>query len=221
MHTVAPLEQLTRGIATLVGQGMPAVDQACHPVLLAYVDLLSKWNRVYNLTAVRDPVDMLDRHILDSIVMSRWLPQSSDVSLGTYDVMDVGSGAGLPVLPLAILRPDLQFLSIESNGKKTRFQQQVLLELGIGNVALLNQRVETVTSNAHRVLSRAFTAPQEFLAIARSLCTHGGKVVVMLGMADRMPQDVAPSYALEALEKLAVPGTESARHVAVCRRLAE
>jgi len=218
---VTPLEQFHLGIAVLVKQGMPAIAPDRHVILLSYLDLLSKWNRVYNLTSVRDPATMLDRHLLDSLMMNRWLPTSPAATTHGVDVMDIGSGAGLPVLPLAIIRPDLQFISVESNGKKTRFQQQVLLELGIANVRLVNQRVESVTDTAQFVTSRAFTSPQQFLSIAYPLCAESGRVAVMLGVAERMPTAIGPQYVLEELVGVEMPGTESARHIAVCRRQPE
>ncbi len=221
MSVLAPQDQLSEGIAKLLEQGLPAIEPALHEPLLAYLSLLAKWNRTYNLTAVRDPVKMLDRHLLDSLMMNRWLPEKSDLQHSDADVMDIGSGAGLPVLPLAIIRPDLQFASVESNGKKTRFQQQVLMELGLKNVKLINQRIEAVTDTAHMVTSRAFTAPQDFLSIAHPRCAESGRVAVMLGVAERMPQNVGPLYCLEEMVEVEMPGTDSARHIAVCRRQAE
>ncbi len=251
MKTGAGLpDRLKRGLEVLTSAGMPPVCAPAQDQLLALLDLLHKWNRVYNLTAVRDKSKMVERHLLDSLVMSRWLPASrttsapniiaaacaasgnsaatmndgtgasptTNASTAIFDVMDIGTGAGLPVLPLAIVRPDLSFLSIESNGKKTRFQQQVLLELGINNVRVAQQRVESVQAQAHTVLARAFTAPADFLRIAESLCVDQGTVLVMLGQAEKLPTTVAPNYELIELVAVDVPGTESARHVALCRR---
>ena len=221
MSVLVPQDQLSEGIAKLAEQGLPAIEPALHEPLLAYLSLLAKWNRTYNLTAVRDPAKMLDRHLLDSLMINRWLPEKPHLQHSVADVMDIGSGAGLPVLPLAIIRPDLQFVSVESNGKKTRFQQQALMELGIKNVKLVNQRIEVVTDTAHLVLSRAFTAPQDFLSIAHPRCAELGRVAIMLGVAERMPHDVGPLYFLEEMVEVEMPGTDSARHIAVCRRQAE
>lgn len=228
--------RLDDGLQKLADTGIAPVDAAQRSQLLALVALLSKWNKVYNLTAVREPIQMIDRHLLDSLVMSRWLPStsaiatpvaggaadlvSSDDAGAVFDVMDVGTGAGLPVLPLAIVRSDLQFLSVESNGKKTRFQQQALMELGMGNVTVVHERVENLTESAHLVLSRAFTAPGKFLALADSLCAPKGSVAIMLGQAERMPARLPDSFELVELQEVDVPGTESARHVALCRRRA-
>jgi len=215
----AAQEKLKLGLETLQAQAVPGISDQLFDPLDKYLSLLSKWNRVYNLTAVRDPVQMVDRHLMDSLMMCRWLPQSTNLSDAQFDVMDIGSGAGLPVVPLAIARPDLSFVSVESNGKKTRFQQQSLLELNLSNVTIVNDRVENISQNAHTVISRAFTAPADFLEIAFPLCAENGQVVIMLGQADRFPSKIPVGYDLEALLEVDVPGTESARHVAVCRRL--
>jgi 16S rRNA (guanine527-N7)-methyltransferase len=220
-------------LRTLLDQGLQQLAAACplsisntdRERLLKLVVLLHKWNKVYNLTAIRDPSQMVGRHLLDSLVLSRWLPAASIVpaadrpsSATLHDVMDVGTGAGLPVLPLAIVRPDLRFLSVESNGKKARFQQQALLELGIANVTVVQARVETIVDSAQLVMSRAFTAPAHFLQLAQSLCAPCGRVAVMLGHAERLPESVGPAYELMELVEIDVPGIESARHVALCRR---
>jgi len=211
-------EKLEQGLETLQAQSVPNISQHLFEPLDKYLSLLSKWNRVYNLTAVRDPAQMVDRHLMDSLMMCRWLPESTNLPNAQFDVMDIGSGAGLPVLPLAIARPDLSFVSVESNGKKTRFQQQSLLELNLSNVTIVNDRVENVQQNARMVISRAFTAPVDFLEIALPLCAKNGQVVIMLGQADRFPAQTPAGYDLEVLTEVDVPGTESARHVAVCRR---
>lgn len=210
--------QLECGVDQLVSEGTPAISATMLDPMLQLLELLVKWNRVHNLTAVRDPVKMVGRHLLDSLIMSRWLPSVTENDKSIVDVIDIGSGAGLPVLPLAIIRPDLRFMSIECVGKKTRFQQQVLLELNISNVQLVQDRVENVTSVGRLVLSRAFTAPIDFLRIAYPLCDKDGRVVIMLGHSEHLPDSVSPDYELEELVKVRVPGSETTRHVAVCRR---
>lgn len=215
---VTPHWQLEQGIEFLQDQSVPGISEALIQPLEQFLDLLVKWNRVYNLTAVRDPVEMVDRHLVESLLMSRWLPPVTQASAEVFDVMDIGSGAGLPVIPLAIARPDLSFVSIESNGKKSRFQQQVLLELKLSNVHIINDRVENVSISSHTVLARAFTAPEKFLQIAQPLCVANGRVVIMLGQAELLPTQLPEQYSLEELIELNVPGTESARHVALCRR---
>lgn len=215
---VTPRWQLELGIEFLQDQSVPDINEALIDPLETFLALLVKWNRVYNLTAVREPVEMVDRHLVESLILNRWLPISTRAEEGVFDVMDIGSGAGLPIIPLAIARPDLSFVSIESNGKKTRFQQQVLLEMKLPNVHIINDRVENVSVSAHMVLARAFTAPEEFLRIAQPLCTKNGQVLTMLGHAERFPAQLSDEYTLEELVEVEVPGTESARHVALCRR---
>ena len=102
--------------------------------LLAYHALLMKWNQAYNLTAVRDPAEMITRHLIDSLSILPWI--------GSGALLDVGSGPGLPGIPLAIMRPELQVTTLDSNGKKTRFQQQVKQELGLDNLQIIHGRVE-------------------------------------------------------------------------------
>ena len=202
---------------------LPAVQQHARAQLLAYIGLLDKWNRVYNLTAIRQPEQMVTRHLLDSLILRSWLPRSiasAPQNEDHIDVLDIGSGAGLPVLPLAIVHPELTFMSVESNGKKTRFQQQVILELGLQNVTIVNRRVEHISASARFVTSRAFTAPVEFLNIVKPLCADNAVVAIMLGLAERLPRVLPQPFQLEELVEVDIPGTESSRHVALCRRSA-
>ena len=214
-------DHLDRGLQLIAGNGLPDITEPVRQQLICFVELLAKWNKVYNLTAVRDTLQMIDRHLLDSLIMCRWLPEPDAARTTAVDVMDLGTGAGLPVLPLAIVRPDLQFLSVESNGKKTRFQQQPLLQLSIDNVSVANKWVEDISDQAQLVLSRAFTAPESFLEKARPLCAIGGCVGIMLGHAERLPTTLDNTYELVELVEVDVPGTDSARHVALCRRQCE
>ncbi len=185
--------------------------------LLDLLSLLLKWNRVYNLTAIRDPGDMVARHLLDSLVLLPFL--TSVVDTHKYDVIDIGTGAGFPVLPLAIARPDLSFLSIESKAKKTRFQQQAIANVGVPNVCVINQRAEQVEAQGQIVTSRAFTAPADFLRVSERFCAPGGRVVIMLGQAELMPAEVEAPFEVEQTVKISVPGVDASRHVSVCRRV--
>jgi len=219
-------KQLSDGLAEL----QINLDQPQQDKLLALLSLLIKWNRVYNLTAIRDPSDMVARHLLDSLVLAPFIEDTHYNAIATesgaskrgthrYDVIDIGTGAGFPVLPLAIARPELSFLSIESNGKKTRFQQQVLVNLGVPNVCVTHQRAEQVEAEAPLVTSRAFTAPADFLSVSRNFCVPGGRVVVMLGQAELMPKEIDEPFEIEQTVKIVVPGVDAPRHVSVCRRL--
>ena len=132
--------------------------------LLAYHQLLLKWNRAYNLTAVRDPLEMISRHLVDSLSILPWV--------GSGRLLDVGSGPGLPGIPLAICRPDLNVTTLDSNGKKTRFQQQVRIELGLQNLTVINGRVEQVdTDPFDMIVSRAFASIADMLTLSGHLAT--------------------------------------------------
>ena len=210
-------EALEAGLAQLVRDTGWPLPGDLQEQLLQYVSLLIKWNRVYNLTAVHDSLAIVERHLLDSLSLLRWLPATSCTSDKLTDVMDIGSGAGLPVLPLAMARPDLEFVSVESNGKKTRFQHQVLVELGLKNVIVKNQRVQDVSQQAVFITSRAFTAPEPFLQLTQPLCVPRSLVVLMLAHAGAMPESLPAPFALEELMPLQVPGTSAPRHIALCR----
>ena len=230
--------ELRGRLARQLAEGLTALDidldQSRQDKLLELVTLLVKWNRVYNLTAVRDPADMIARHLLDSLVLAPFIVDThkrpgaapdagsgvgTEMDTHKYDVIDIGTGAGFPVLPLAILRPDLSFLSIESNGKKTRFQQQAILNVGVPNVCVINERAEQVEATAAFVTSRAFTAPAEFLWVSKRFCPPGGRVAIMLGQADLMPAVPEGPFEVEQTVNIAVPGVDAPRHVSVCRRL--
>jgi len=213
-------EQLRLGLNELGNRYTLNLPTASEATLLQLVGLLLKWNKVYNLTATNDARQLIQRHVLDSLVLCHWLQADSsqcDTEI-EYDVIDVGSGAGFPLLPLAIARPQLRFLSIESNGKKTRFQQQALMELKLSNVQIRNQRVQQVQTSGAVVTSRAFTAPVDFLNIASSLCAPEKRVLVMLGKAERLPQQLPAPFELLELERVHIPGASGERHVAICRR---
>ena len=135
-----------------------------------------------------------------------------------FDVLDIGSGAGLPVLPLAIANPDLSFASVETNGKKIRFQRQVLMELGLNNVELLHSRIESADVHARNVTSRAFTAPAAFLEVASRCSAPTSQAIIMLGHAERLPDTLPKPWTLKTLHAVDVPGEFGARHVAVCIR---
>lgn len=144
--------------------------------LLRFIDLLVRWNRTYNLTAVRDPLDMIPRHLLDSLAVVEHLRGMS--------ILDVGTGAGLPGIPLAIARPDLAFTLLDSNGKKTRFVQQAVLELGLRNVRVERARVEEYLSDTcfDTIIVRAFAPLSDILAKVRDLCRPGCRLLAMKGV---------------------------------------
>ncbi len=199
---------LTRGV-TQLGLDLSATVQAR---LLQYVALLAKWNRAYNLTAVREPAAMLDRHLLDSLAV---LPH-----LQGPRVLDVGSGAGLPGIPLALARPDLHFTLLDSNGKKTRFMNQAVAELGLANVSVVQSRIEDyqVPAPFDTVITRAFATVAEVIAGAGRLCAPQGQLLLMKGAYPITELEaLPPAYRLREAVRLQVPGLDAERHVLVIR----
>ncbi|WP_136247222.1 16S rRNA (guanine(527)-N(7))-methyltransferase RsmG [Halomonas borealis] len=167
-------DRLERGLAEL---GLEVADRR-RGQLLALVGLLHKWNRAYNLTAVRDPEEMVARHVLDSAAV---LPFVKGPSL-----LDVGAGPGLPGLVLAILAPELEVTLLDSNGKKVRFQRQAVMELGLERVSPVQARVEAFEAppgGFDQVISRAFASLEDFIALSRELPGEGGQWLAMKGPA--------------------------------------
>jgi 16S rRNA (guanine527-N7)-methyltransferase len=180
--------------------------------LLDYIALLQKWNKVYNLTAVREPENMLYQHLLDSLAV---LPH-----VGTGRLLDVGSGAGLPGIPLAIVKPELQITLLDSNHKKTTFLRQACIELGLSNVTVECVRVDTFTPQQFfdAVISRAFSDLSEFVRLSVRLCRSGGKLLAMKGVYphDELAQLPAEFQQVEVVA-LNVPGLEAQRHLVIIR----
>ena len=176
--------------------------------LLAYLQLLHKWNAAYNLTAVRDPALMVTRHLLDSLAVAPYLPAGKAI--------DVGTGAGLPGVPLAILLPQRQFALLDSNGKKTRFLFQVKTALSLDNMQVHHQRVESFQPSGYYdvVLSRAYASLRDMVSSCRHLLAPGGRFLAMKGSLDPGElEQVAASCEVLAVHALAVPGLDEQRHL--------
>lgn len=192
-------QRLAEGIAQL---GLE-VDGRVQQQLLAYLTLLVKWNRAYNLTAVRDPLEMVTRHLLDSLAV---LPH-----LHGNRTIDVGSGAGLPGIPLALALPDHPFTLLDSNGKKTRFLVQAKGELGLANVTVVQARVEAYQppQRFDSVISRAFANLPEILSSCRHLLSEQGEFLAMKGeLAKESLDALGDGFQLLETIPLAVPGLE-------------
>lgn len=181
--------------------------------LLAYLALIDKWNRVYNLTAIREPEKMVAHHLLDSLAV---LPQLEGASL-----LDVGSGAGLPGIPIALARPSLPVTLLEANHKKAVFLRQAVIELGMANAEVVNERVEAFGPGARYdvVISRAFSDLAEFVALAGRLVADGGVLAAMKGVYpyEEIAQVAAPFHVRSA-PALRVPGLDAERHLVLIER---
>nr|WP_242472504.1 16S rRNA (guanine(527)-N(7))-methyltransferase RsmG [Ectothiorhodospira mobilis] len=198
----------------LEGLDALGLDAALAPPLMAYLGLLLRWNRAYNLTAVRDPVDMVTLHLLDSLAV---LPHVQGPRL-----LDVGSGAGLPGIPLAIARPELRITLLDAVAKKVRFLRQAALELGLGHLEPVHARVETYPGQQgfDTVISRAFAATGTFVRLAGPLCAPGGRLLAMKGRdADDDAAALPAGWGVAATHPLRVPGLPAARHLVEIRTL--
>lgn len=198
-------EQLARGLAAL-GLDLPPAAQE---KLLAYAALLGKWNKVYNLTALRDEQQVVSHHLLDSLAV---LPHLG----GAKRLADIGSGGGLPGIPLAIARPDLQVALVESNQKKSAFQQQAKIELGLANVSAHCERVEAWQPEEKYdvVISRAFSDLAEFVKLSGHLLAEGGVLLAMKGVHPYEEIAQLPAgWRVADVTPLQVPGVEGARHL--------
>jgi 16S rRNA (guanine527-N7)-methyltransferase len=178
-----------------------------------YLDLLEKWNRVYNLTAIRDRGRMVTHHLLDSLVVSPHLRGPR--------VLDVGSGAGLPGIPLAIANPVLQVTLLESNRKKSAFLTQAVAELQLANAAVVTERVEAWQTDQRfdTIVSRAFAELGEFVALSGRLLAPDGILAAMKGVhpfeeIERLPQ----GFRVREVIPLSVPGLDGERHLVVVSR---
>lgn len=182
--------------------------------LLAYIALLGKWNRTYNLTAIRDQNEMLTHHLLDSLAV---IPVLEKSALAARRWADVGSGAGLPGIPLAIACPDLDMTSIEVVEKKATFQRQVKIELGLGNFTVENRRIEQVPGPAFdTVISRAFADLVDFVRLAGHLLKPDGRLLAMKGTLPEEEIRRLPSgWALLETLILRVPGLDARRHLLI------
>jgi 16S rRNA (guanine527-N7)-methyltransferase len=178
--------------------------------LLDYIDLLLKWNKVYNLTAVRDPQGMVVRHLLDSLAIAPWCT--------AMRLIDVGTGAGLPGVPLAILYPEKEIHLLDGNSKKTRFLFQVKTALGLDNITVHHARVESFTPIAQydAVLSRAFASLNDMVTNCGHLLTESAQFLAMKGGLDK--QEIASVEALgytATAHSLQVPGLDEQRHLVI------
>lgn len=177
--------------------------------LLDYLALLGKWNRTYNLTAIHEPERMLTHHILDSLAI---LPE-----IHCNRLLDVGSGAGLPGIPLAVARPDLRVTVMDASHKKCAFMQQAAIELKLGNVQVLHGRVEDhhPAEPYPGIVSRAFSELNEFVRLTRHLLAPGGEWLAMKGLYPNEELALLKGARLKRDVRLHIPGLDADRHLIV------
>ncbi len=202
--------------AGLAGMGLDLSAEA-QGKLLAFVALLQKWNRTYNLTAIRDEQEMLTHHLLDSLSVLHAVEESA---LAGRRWADVGSGAGLPGIPLAVACPGLQITSIETVEKKATFQRQAKIELVLDNFTVDNRRVEDVPGGGFdAVISRAFAELADFARLAGHLLKPSGQLLAMKGV---LPEDelkrLPSGWTLLETLPLRIPGLDAQRHLLVLER---
>lgn len=179
--------------------------------LLAYLTLLARWNRTYNLSAIRDPAQMLVRHLFDSLAVLPWLHGER--------LADIGTGPGLPGIPLAIARPELEVLLVDSNGKKARFLREAVRSLGLSGRCQVDQaRVETLNPGAgyDTITSRAFTSLAGFVEASRGLMAPGGRWLALKGRyPDQELAELPADVQVLAVQPLVVPGLAAQRHAVI------
>jgi len=201
-----------------IDEGARAMDLAMSPESVArcaqYLRLIEKWNRVHNLTAVRETEQMVVLHLLDSLSL---LPHLGSA----HSLLDVGSGAGLPGIPVAIARPDLAVILLDSSRKKTVFLEQARAELALSNVTVRCERVEQWRPDAtfDLVVSRAFAELGEFVDQARHLLAPGGRMIAMKGVYPfEEIAKIPPSHRVASVTELHVPHLDAKRHLVFVER---
>jgi 16S rRNA (guanine527-N7)-methyltransferase len=202
---------MTTSLASLLQEGCqqlglsPTTQQ--NQKLIAYVELIAKWNKVYNLTSIREPKEMMTRHIIDSLSV---LPYFECDSL-----LDVGTGGGMPGIPIAIMQPQTQVTLLDSNSKKTRFLQQVKAELGLNNVEVVHARVEEANVGTFDIVTaRAFATIANIIALAGKHCNDAGSLVLMKGQyPDQELNEITGDFHLKEVIELDVPYSDGQRHL--------
>ena len=180
--------------------------------LVHYLALIHKWNQVYNLTAIKNPAAMLTRHILDSLSIAPYLNGQT--------IIDVGSGAGLPGIPLALCFPEKQFTLLDSNNKKTRFLIQAVAELNIPNISVIHSRVESLqnTVNFDCIVTRAFAPLGVMITLTQHLCHPSGHILAMCGAYPR-PEELEPiTHWSFKVYPLQVPSLHEQRHLVILEK---
>jgi 16S rRNA (guanine527-N7)-methyltransferase len=200
------LQTQLEGALGAMGLDLGVVERAG---LFAYLALLGKWNKTYNLTAIHEPERMLTHHLLDSLAVLPYIEAER--------LLDVGSGAGLPGIPLALARPAMRVTLIDASHKKCAFMQQAVIELGLSNVEVHHVRAETLKPDApyQQIVSRAFSDLTEFVRLTRHLLAPGGTWLAMKGLYPNEELAQLKGARLKADHRLNVPHLEADRHLIV------
>ncbi len=203
-------QQLQSGIQRLA-LDIPAAQQQ---QLLNFIGLLQKWNKVYNLTSIREVHKMVDLHLLDSLVILPFFQQPNDI----HKVLDVGTGGGIPGIPLAICLPELEFVLLDARSKKIRFLQTVIAQLGLSNVTAVHSRVEDYQAEEgdkfERIISRAFASLDDMLTLTRHLCAKQGKFLAMKGqLPEQEIAQLPEGFRIEQIHPLTISGLNVQRHL--------
>ncbi len=213
MNQILPASLDDRLRQGLIALELPADRLA--PPLLEYLALLQRWNRTYNLTAIRDPGEMITRHLLDSLAMQGFVTEGA--------LLDLGTGPGLPGIPLAIAHPSLRVTLVESNGKKARFLREAVRQLRLDNARVAETRAEALDEPAaHDALTaRALDTLGGIIEVGGHLLKPGGALYAMKGV--RPDEEIAalpPGWGLESIHRLHVPELVGERHLVVIRKQA-
>ena len=191
------------------GAGFLGIELSEHESqwLLGFIELLQKWNRAYNLTALHDPLEMIERHLLDSLSVLPYLQGAR--------ILDMGTGPGLPGIPLAVMRPECDFVLLDSNSKKIRFVRQVKLELALDNIRPVHARVEQYrpTETFDTLIARAFTSLPRMFELTRGLLTPTGRLLAMKGSLPREELAQLPDQVQVRSIPLRLPFSQAERHL--------
>lgn len=202
--------QLHTELLNQLGQNHFTINEITSKKLIEYVLLLHKWNQIHNLTSIRDPLQMISKHIIDSLAISSYLQGPN--------ILDVGTGAGLPGIPLALTHPHYHFALLDSNGKKTRFLTHVIQTLMISNVNIIPLRVEKYHPEHcfNTIVSRAFSQLNEFLHKTKHLCCENG---IFLAMKGQYPAEeintLEDDFKLIDTKALKIAGLDEKRHLLI------
>lgn len=206
---------MTSGLRQVIAAGLNELGLEPLPGFIdqldRFVGKLVKWNRTYNLTAIREPDQIVTRHLLDSLVIQTYI--------GGTRVIDVGSGAGFPGIPLALYLQSKAFTLLDSNGKKTRFLQQMKIDLSLDNCEVVHCRVEEFDSRFDQVTCRALAPLAEITNKTEHLLTRGGEILALKGHLEKEEIDASfAPFEIMAIHALKVPGIDSERHLVILKK---